>query len=136
MTWNGTTITGPVLIYLDEILVNHYTTAEIGDVSRRGALVCRSEGRGRVSWHFTDSIIVSDAPRSDSRAFLQSRTREGVTPSVSRLSLSRRVMSNRTQVNGVWHCRLNATAPGMPTYYYTRYAEEINVAIFSRGEGK
>ena len=130
MIWNGTTITGPVLIYLDEILVDNYTTAEIGDVSRAGALVCRSEDRARVSWHFTNGVIVSDAPRTDSRTFIQTRTGEGVTPSVSRFSLSREsVASISIEHNGVWHCRLNAMDRGS-------YDQQIDVGIFTRGDGK
>ena len=131
VTWNGSTITGPVLIYLDEILVDNYTTAMIGDPNRPGALVCRSEGSARVSWHFTDGVIVSDAPRNDSRTFIQTRTG---TQNVSRLSLSKEnVTTIRIQQNGVWHCRLNA----MREHFYSSYYEEqINVDIFTRGDGK
>ena len=127
VTWNGSNITGPVLVYLDEILVNNYETATIGDLDRLGALVCRSEDRARVGWYFTDDVIVSIAPRRDARAFIQTRTGEGVTPSVSRLSLSREnVTTNVTRLNGLWHCRLDAMGVQV---------EQINVGIYSRGEG-
>ena len=134
MTWNGSTVTGPVLIYLDEILVDNHETATIGDPNRPGALICRSEGRARVSWHFTTGIFVSDAPRDDARAFIQTRTREGVTPSVSRLSLSRDIETNSTDHNGLWQCRLNAE--GVRDTHGSTFEEQISVGIYSRGESK
>ena len=48
MTWNGSAITGPVLIFWDELpLARH--TATVGDVNSAGALVCRSD-QGTPTW--------------------------------------------------------------------------------------
>ncbi len=57
-------------------------TTAIGDPNRPGALICRSEDRARVSWHFTNGVIVSTAP-TRFLTYKQIRTKQGVTPSVS-----------------------------------------------------
>ena len=135
VTWNGTTITGPVLIYLDEILVDDHTTTAIGNPNRPGALICRSEDTARVSWHYTDGIFVDTAPTSSTSTFKQIRTGEGVIPSVSRLSLNREgVVRTDPRTNGLWHCRLNAM--GVRESQGSTYDEQINVGIYSRGGGK
>ena len=60
---------------------------------------------------------------------------EGVTPSVSRLSLNREdVIQIYPRTNGVWHCRLNAM--GVRDSQGSTYDEQINVGIFSRGGGE
>ena len=126
VTWNGSTITGPVLIYLDEILVDSHTTTDIGDPNRPGALICRSEDRATVSWHFTDGILVTVAPTPSSTTFKQVKSGTGVIPGVSRLSLNRENIDrtdNRT--NGLWHCRLNTGST---------YDEQVDVGIFNRGK--
>ena len=128
VTWNGSTITGPVLIFIDEILVD---TTAVGDPNRPGALICRSEDSGRASWHFPDGIIVTPQESSSSETFRQIRTEEGV----SRLSLSREgVEATNVEANGVWHCRLNAF--GVRDSHTHGYDEQINVGIFSRGGGE
>ncbi len=126
VTWNGTTITGPVLIYSDELPVDPSANT-IGDPNGPGALICRSEDRARVSWHYTSGQIVRGPEHTDT--FKAIRTREGVIPSVSQLLLNR-VNTERTNpdLNGLWHCRLNAVGQ-------TEYDEQINVGIFSRGGG-
>ncbi len=127
MTWNGSTVTGPVLIYSDEIHANSFDDT-IGDPNRPGALLCRSENRARVSWHFTRGDMVQTAPTD--HTFKQIRTGGGVTPSVSRLSLNREVIdASRADFNGVWHCRLNAF--GVRDNLNSGYEEQINVGIFS-----
>ena len=127
VTWNGSIITGPVLIYVDEIIVNDYRTVVIGEPNRPGALVCRSEDKARVTWYFTDSNIVSVAPRNNERGYIQTRTGENVIPSLSRLSLGREGISNdEAHLNGLWFCRLNADGSSIRMY----------VGIFSRGQSK
>ena len=129
VTWNGSTITGPVLIYLDEILVDSHNTTEIGDPNRPGALICRSEDRARVSWHFTRGSIVGGS------TFKQIRTGAEVTPSLSRLSGNREnAEATAVDFNGVWHCRLNAFGV-RDDHEDSGYEEQINVGIFSRGDG-
>ncbi len=121
-----------MLIYSDEIFLDSDTT--IGDPNRPGALICRSEDRARVSWHYTRGQIVRNAIDNDT--FKQIRTGEGVTPSVSRLALNRENTEiPNTDLNGVWHCRLNGVNV-KDSHMNSRYDEQINVGIFSRGGGK
>lgn len=132
MTWNGTAITGPVLIYLDEILVDSHNTTDIDDPNRSGALICRSDDRARVSWQFTDGTFVTTAPTTSRTTFIQIRTGEGVIPSVSRLSLNREsITRNDGEVNGELHCGLNADHSQSAAIY-----REVQVGIYSRGGGK
>ena len=63
VTWNGTTITGPVLIYQDELLVNDTGISEspltVG-LNDSGSLVCRSESQAdTVGWHTPNNAIVN-----------------------------------------------------------------------------
>ena len=132
VTWNGTTITGPMLIYSDELPVND-TATTIGDPNRPGALICRSEDRVRVNWHYTRGNIVRSVIYSDtlSDTYKQIRTGEGATPSLSQLLLNK----ENTEVinedlNGIWHCRLNAAAENN-----NQFEEQISVGIYSRGGG-
>ncbi len=121
MTWNGTTITGPVLIYSDELPVDPSANT-IGDPNGPGALICRSEDRSTVSWRYVDGGIVRGPEFTDT--FKAIRTGEGVIPSLSQLLLNRENTEiTNANLNGLWHCRLR---PGV----------EINVGIFSRGGGK
>ncbi len=106
----------------------------IGDPNSPGALICRSEDRARVSWHYTMGQIVRNV-NFTSDTYKQIRTEEGVTPSVSQLLLNRENTEvNMANLNGVWHCRLNAM--GYRDRDDATYDEQINVGIFSRGEGK
>ncbi len=121
VTWNGTTITGPVLIYSDELPVNSSANT-IGDPNEPGALICKSEDRATVSWHYTRGQIVRGPEHTDT--FKAIRTGEGVTPSLSQLVLNRENTEiNNANLNGLWHCRLGQGV-------------EIDVGIFSRRGGK
>ena len=133
VTWNGTTVTGPVLIYTDEIILDSRKTTEIGNPNRPGALICRSQERNRVSWHFTDGTFVNTAPTSNT-TFKQIRAVRGrLTPRISRLSL--KILRADPGFNGIWHCRLNATGirDNHPINPAT-FESQINVGIYSRGE--
>ncbi len=132
VTWNGTTITGPVLIYSEELPVN-MSANTIGDPNGPGALICRSEDRARVSWHYTRGFIVRGPEETDT--FKAIRTGEGVTPSLAQLLLNRvNTEVNNNDLNGVWHCRLNASPER--DNINSQFEEQINVGIFSRGGGK
>ncbi len=133
VTWNGTNITGPVLIYSDELPVDPSATT-IASPNGPGALICRSDDRARISWRYTDGENVRSEAFNDD-TFQQIRTGEGVTPSVSQLLLNRvNTEVDNPNLNGVWHCRLNGAR--LDDYYYSRYDGQINVEIFSRGGGK
>ncbi len=132
MTWNGNTITSPVLIYSDEIPVDPSATT-IGDPNGPGALICRSEDRATVSWHYVHGGIVRGPEFTDT--FKAIGTGAGVTPSLSQLLLNRvNAEITNPDLNGVWHCRLNG-ARQRDSQTNNRYDEQINVGIFSRGGG-
>ncbi len=117
-------------MYSDEIPVDG--SANAIDTNRPGALICRSEDRAGVSWHYVDGLIVRSGTSDTYRAIT---TGEGVTPSVSQILLNREnaeIMN--PNLNGVWHCRLNAM--GHRDNLGATFDQQINVGIFSRGEGK
>ncbi len=133
MTWNGTTITSlvprPVLIYIDELTLD-LSANTIADPNSPGALICRSEDRATVSWHFIMGVIVRGPANSATDDFKAISTMEGATPSVSQLLQNRANFElTNTNLNGVWHCRLNAVGE-------SGFEEQINVGIFHRGAGK
>ena len=81
VTWNGTTITGPVLIYQDEIIPDNR-----GDVLATpldGTLICRHETQAQVGWHFANGQALTT---DQNFHFRQRRTGTTETPSVSRLT--------------------------------------------------
>ncbi len=126
MTWNGTIITGPVLIYRDELLINPNATT-IGDPNGAGVLICKSEDSASISWHYIDGFRVRGPQFIDT---FQVITTQG-TPSLSQLLLNNAGTNelDSANLNGLWHCRLNAGEQN-------EFDEEVNVGIFSRGAGK
>ena len=131
MTWNGTTITGPVLIYSDEILQDTFNVTgsdpgpgvTIGDPNRPGALICRSEERAQVGWDLPSSFDYFGRPIFSAYVYVQVRTGASVIPSLSRLYVNIPSIVERGVFNGLWLCRLNASPDG-----------EVHVGIFARGE--
>ena len=126
MTLNGTRITGPVLIYQDELVVDN-RTSPTATPTRNGTLICTSQDQHRVGWHLTNGGNVCDHETGDP-VFRQIRTKSGVTPSVSRLSVKREnVFSNASIVNGLLSCQLNGES-SVPT--------PIPVGIYNRIGGE
>jgi hypothetical protein len=113
VTWNGTNVTGPILIYHDEIEVDSGPTYDIGDINADGALVCTSATRPRVSWrnanHSFFNDVFSSSPGAISTTRLnQIRTPFDDLPNVARLSrASSAVSSSEPNQNGLWACRVN-----------------------------
>ena len=121
MTWNGTNITGPVLIYQDELVVDD-RASPTATPTRNGTLMCTSQDQHRVGWHDPKGSSIFENSTSD---FRQIRTDSGVTPSVSILSANTEDVSiNITATNGLWICRLNESS-SVPT--------PIPVGIYGRG---
>ena len=50
VTWNGTTITGPVLILQDELIRDNRTNPLA--TAMDGTVICRSENQTQVGWHY------------------------------------------------------------------------------------
>ena len=155
VTWNGTTITGPVLIFQDELVRDDRTDVLATPVD--GTLICRSENQSLVGWHLANGNIVQGSTTNDH--FRQRRTSSSATPSVSRLTTNRpdealtsadhfrqrragfstppsvsRLTTNRPDealtsaaANGLWTCRLNGgISIAVPMGIYARGGGEIN----------
>ena len=125
-TWNGTNITGPVLIYQDELLVNDTgiseSTITVG-LNNNGSLVCRSENgtnQETVGWRTPKKAVVASHKEFD---FTQTRTAVGMFPSISRLSLNTAGLArNDSNVSGLWTCRQSGSN------------ELVHVGMYGRGE--
>ena len=109
VTWNGTRITGPVLIYHDEITVDPGPTYSFGDTAAPGALVCTSETAARASWRRADHRFFGDVNIAISTTVLnQIRTPASATPNRGRLSQpSENVNPSDANQNGLWCCRVS-----------------------------
>ena len=122
VTWNGTNITGPVLIYQDELIDDRSSPTASPN---NGILICTSQDHHRVGWHLPGADSISEAATGD---FKQTRTGSGVTPSVSRLSVNKKDVSRDDAItNGLWTCRLNGNF---------RAPVPIPVGIYDRGRGE
>ena len=122
VTWNGTTITGPVLIFQNEIVRDDRTNVLATPMD--GTVICRSENQAQVIWQFANGVFVST--NSTTNHFRQRRTSSSATPSVSRLTTNRPNEANTSAAaNGLWTCRLNG---GIST--------AVPVGIYARGGGE
>ena len=111
VTWNGTRITGPVLIYHDEIIVDPGPTYSVGDIGAPGALVCTSETTARASWRRADHAFFSDVDGGAISATVlnQIRTPASANPNRGRLSRdNENVNTSAANQNGLWCCRVSA----------------------------
>lgn len=116
------------LVYHDEVLVDTGTTFRVGDPTRRGALICESRGvSDRVSWHFPTGFIVNDVVEIESSREVQ-QIREADARHISRLSRNRTI--NRADLNGLWHCRLNANEDNT---FIVSVPGELLVGFYDRG---
>ena len=129
MTWNGSAVTGPVLIYHDELLLDlEPSSAPLNEtgINVPGALVCRSEDAetGRASWRLTDGRFFHDTTQRSGENLQQRRTESGDFPSLSRLSRGVESFEETDpQFNGLWICR-------------TEHSDEhqfIHVGLYNRG---
>ena len=122
VTWNGTTITGPVLIFQDELVRDDRTIVLATPMD--GTLRCRCDNQAQVGWHFASGALVPTA--STTNHFRQRRTSSSATPSVSRLTTNRPDEAlTSAAANGLWTCRLNG---GIGT--------AVPVGIYARGGGE
>ena len=124
VTWNGNTITGPVLVFQHELVRDDRTNVLATPMD--GTVICRSENQAQVGWHFASGVLVS--PTSTTNHFRQRRTSSSATPSVSRLTTNRHdeaIANTSAAANGLWSCRLNA---GIST--------AVPVGIYVRGGGE
>ena len=122
VTWNGTTITGPVLIFQDELIRDDRSNPFATPMD--GTLICRSKNQAQVGWHFPSGSFVSTTSITDH--FRQRRTSSSTTPSVSRLTTNRPDEANTSaEANGLYSCRLNGG-----------FGTVVPVGIYARGGGE
>ena len=109
VTWKGSVINGPKLIYQDEMNDN--------------LLECVSSIQAQVGWHYAGGQLVSTT--SMTNHYRQERTSTGEIPSRAKLIANRpNDALTSTAGNGLWSCRLNAGFPGA-----------VPVGIYARGGG-
>ena len=112
VTWKGSVINGPMLIYQDEMNDNQ--------------LFCVSSTQTRVGWHSAGGQLVSTALTSMTNHYRQKRTAAGEIRSEADLIAVRpNDPLTSTTGNGLWSCRLNAGFGGA-----------VPVGIYARGGGK
>ena len=110
VTWKGSVINGPKLIYQDEINDN--------------PLFCASSDQSRVGWHYAGGQLVSTT--SMTSHYRQERTPTGQIPSKAKLIANRpNDALTSTAGNGLWSCRLNVG-----------FGVAVPVGIYARGGGK
>ena len=98
MSWNGTVITGPIMIYHDEILLDQDTVPTVENTNDPGDLVCKSGHHKEACWRLSSGMIV---PTSG-----QVQSSSGSLPSLSQLSTIEDLTSTDPQYNGLWVCVL------------------------------
>jgi len=117
VTWNGTTITDPVLIFHDEVLADA-SSDTLGDPNRDGALVCSTT---TPKWHITTSN-----PVVESGSYFVEQIISGTMSRLAFVNEDGRQVdgSIRTDAatNGLWQCRSNYNA-----------ATEVVVGLYARG---
>ena len=125
VTWNGTTITGPVLIFQDELVRDDRTN--VLDTPLDGTVICRSENQAQVGWHLALSGGTGALVQTSTEThFGQMRTSSSATPSVSRLTTNRpNEALTSAAANGLWTCRLNGG-----------FGTAVPVGIYARGGGE
>ena len=102
VTWNNSTITGPVLIYHDEI----------------GFLFCQSSVNVGVAWHLPNRTIVGNLTQFG--VFHQVISLERMTS----LLRPTRPKAGNVEHNGLWSCQLNDDAgSAFPVGLYQRGRE-------------
>ena len=110
VTWKGSVINGPKLIYHDEMNDN--------------PLFCVSSIQAQVGWHYASGLLVSTA--SMTNHYRQERTSTRKVPSKAKLIANgQNGALTSTAGNGLWSCRLNGGFPGA-----------VPVGIYAGGGGK
>ena len=108
LIFNGTTITGPILIYHDE-LGSNCTIPTDENSNGPGDLVCRSASVGRTFWRYPSGANVREGT---SREFYQMRTPDldpQTYPYLARLYTMNYLDSTDSANNGLWICALGFT---------------------------
>ena len=132
LIFNGITITGPILIYHDEI-GSDTAIPTVENSDGPGDLVCRFASIGRTFWRCPTGNSVSSTtsadfynvrtPSSDSQAY----------PFLARLSTIDFLNSIDSAINGLWFCALGFTGDIEDQDVIDSF---IYVGIYSRNSGE
>ena len=109
VTWSGTTVEGPVLLYHDEI------PRSVGS----NGLLCQTSENTGVAWHLTEGTTVRTTGFTHVGGFYQ-------TISSTRVYLLHSLGFDPSSANhnGLWSCRLNGDAgSAIPVGLYQRGCE-------------
>ena len=132
LIFNGTTITGPILIYHDEIVSDSKIPTDENSNSP-GDLVCRSASIGRHFWRLPFGRTVGQQGSGD---FYQRRTPFSdprTYPYLNRLSTIDFLDTANSTINGLWTCVLGGTGNNEDPDVI---ASTIYVGIYSRNSGE
>ena len=132
LTFNGTTITGPILIYHDEIVSD---TAIPTDENSNGPgdLVCRSANIGRTFWRIPAGDSIPGTTSSDFYNVRTPLSNPQMHPFLARLSTIDYLDSTNPTINGLWICPLGFTGNIEVQDVIDSY---IYVGIYSRNSGE
>ena len=117
----------PILIYHDEILLDHDTTPTVENSNGPGDLVCRSENHEEARWRRPSGVT---APTDGDYRRVQS---SAGLPSLSRLSTIEDLASTDSQYNGLWVCVLRNDTVINEQDLIDNF---VYVGIFSRNSGE
>ena len=132
-TFNGTAITGPMLIYHDEIDSDNTAVPTDANSNGPGDLICRTASIGRTFWRRPVGLSASSNTNTD---FYQVRTPVTLTdpdtyPFLARLSTIDTLDSTDPEFNGLWFCAFGGAGveqDAIDSFIY--------VGIYSRNSGE
>ena len=132
LIFNGTNITGPILIYHDEIGSN--TTIPTDENSDGpGDLVCRSASIGRTYWRDPTGDSLQEIPTSTFYNVRTNKSDPQIHPFLARLSTMDYLDTTDSTINGLWICPLGFTGNIKEQDVIDSY---IYVGIYSRNSGE
>ena len=121
VSWNGSTITGPTLIYHHEILRD--PSFRFTSMIPSSALYCRFETHSGVTWHEPSGAIVAtpsiDLPLEMIFGFYQTKTSGTGTPSISVLvsKAGTTLLGRPVNPDGLWSCGQNGASVAVGLYF-------------------
>ena len=131
-TFNGTNVTGPILIYHDEI-VSDTTIPTDENSDDPGDLVCRSASIGRTFWRYPTGLSVDTDTSADFYSVRTPTSDPQTHPFLARLSTIDYLDSTDSTINGLWICPLGFTGDIEDQDVIDSF---IYVGIYSRNSGE
>ena len=115
VTWKGALVTGPILIYHDEVRLDGNDNPMLGDLDGPGALVCRSQTRPRVNWRDARGQLFGDTDSGHLEDINQIRNGVEDVPSFSRLSRGITTSPTTDNFDGILICRVDSRSDALDT---------------------